>query len=271
MVALKTIGDMGKRIKESLSLRTYPLGVKFYKNSHEAEKMMMDIGAKRPLKDFNVRMALCQVINISRTYRLTLGVSTEDMWCTYGALAVGLLDELPEYLIAETSKWHAKDDTVGKAIWAFLEEKFLPLKSVNALIISPLETIKFEPDVVIVYGSPTQIAKIAKAFTWHGIFPEAKFAGLVACSSVSSAYLKDKPQLNIPCSGEWIAGRTEEDEIGIVFPAKDIGNVLEGLEGTKIIFPYPPPKFSLYEPRGPEGYKITYKDYVEWKTRKKHS
>jgi len=268
MVSLKTISDIGKRIRESLSLRTYPLGIKFYKDAYKTEEMMMNINVRRPLKDFGVRMALCQVINISRTYKLALGISAEDMWCTYGALAMGLLDEFPEYLIAETSKWHAKDDAVGKVIWEALKEKFLPLKSIHALVISPLETIRFEPDVIIVYGSPAQISKIAKAFTWHGIFPEAKFVGLVACSSISSTYLKDKPQFNMPCSGEWIVGRTEEDEIGIVFPAKNIGDVLEGLEGTKIIFPYPPPKFSLYEPRGPEGYKITYKDYIEWKTRK---
>lgn len=268
MIQVEAINVIGKRIKEYLSLRTYPLGVKFYKNLSDGEKVMVNVGARKPLKNFGIRMTLCQVVNTSRTYGWTLGASLEDMWCINGALAVGMLDEVPDFLTREVLKWHVKDDEVGRALVDVLERKFLPLKSVSALVISPLETIKFEPDVVVIYGSPTQIARIAKAFTWHGIFPETKFAGAVTCSSISSAYLSGEPQLNIPCSGEVILGRTEEDEVGIAFPAKDLEKMLEGLEGTKAVFPYPPPKFSLYEPRVPRSYKITYKDYVEWKASK---
>ncbi|MCX8176532.1 MAG: DUF169 domain-containing protein [Candidatus Bathyarchaeota archaeon] len=260
------IVENGKKIRNSLSLRTYPLGVKFCKHKEEAEKMM--IHARRPLKNFNLRMAVCQVVNMSRTYGWTLGMSEEDGWCIAGSLAMGLLSELPEYLPGEMSKWHAKDENAGKAIWEIVEKKLLPLKSVYAVLVAPLERIRFEPDVVVVYGTPTQVARIAKAFTWHGISAEMKFAGMIACSTISNAYLTGKPQVSIPCAGEVILGRSEEDEISISFPANNMEELLSGLDGTKFMFPYPPAKFSLYEPRAPKDYKITYNDYIEWKKQK---
>ncbi len=268
MSSQEKITEFGKKIKEVVSLHTFPLGIKFCKDAQEAEKIMAEIKARRPLTTFNVRMPVCQVINISRTHRWTLGMTLEDMWCIGGALMMGLLDEYPEYL-AELVKPHSKDVEAGKAIFETLEKRYLPLKSTYAVLVGPLEIIKFEPDVSVIYGTPTQIARIAKAFTWWGIIPEMKFAGLAACSFISNAYLTGKPQINIACGGEIMLGRTEENEIGIAFPTESVDKLLSGLDGTKFIFPYPPAKFSLYEPKIPEGYRITYKDYMEWKAQKR--
>ncbi len=268
MFSLEKVNEIGKKVKEALSLRTYPLGVKFCRSAQEAEKVMAEAKARRPLTEFNIRMPVCQAINTARTYRWTLGVTLEDSWCVGGSRAMGLLDELPEYLYDDIVKFHFKDEEAAKAVLEVAEKRYLPLKSTYAVLVGPLERIRFEPDLCVAYGTPTQIAKIAKAFTWWGVVPEMKFVGQAACSSISNAYLTGKPQISIPCSGEVLLGRTEEDEMSIAFPAKDLDKLLEGLEGTRFIFPYPPAKFSLYEPRVPEVYRISYKDYMEWKAKK---
>jgi len=268
--SLEKVNEIGRKVKEALSLRTYPLGIKFCKSSQEAEKIMTETKARRPLIAFNIRMAMCQVINISRTHGWVLGITLEDSWCIGGSHAMGLLDEPPEYLATDPQyiKAHFKDENAAKAVLEVAERRYLPVKSTYAILVGPLERIKFEPDVCTIYGTPTQIAKIAKAFTWWGIVPEMKFVGLAACSSVSNAFLTGKPQISIPCSGEVLLGRTEEDEISIAFPAECLDKLLSGLEGTRFVFPYPPAKFSLYEPRVPEGYRITYKDYMEWRAQR---
>jgi uncharacterized protein (DUF169 family) len=273
MPSFEKINEIGKSIRGSLSLRTYPLGIKFCKSAEETEKAIAEAKARRPLTAFNVRMSVCQVVNIARTHRWTLGMTFEDSWCIGGSLAMGLLDELPEYLYTDVQyvKFHFKDAEAAKAVLEVLEKRYLPLKSSYAVLVGPLERIKFDPDVCLIYGTPTQIAKIAKAFTWWGIVPEMKFVGQAACSSISNAYLTGKPQISIPCSGEVLLGRTEEDEISIAFPIKDLDKLLSGLEGTNFIFPYPPAKFSLYEPRVPEVYRISYKDYMEWKAKRAKS
>ncbi len=57
--------------------------------------------------------------------------------------------------------------------------------------------------------------------------------------------------------------------MGFTFPAKLMDDLVSGSEGIKLMFPYPPAKFMLYEPKVAEGYRITYKDYLEWKKSKK--
>ncbi|MGP3667658.1 MAG: DUF169 domain-containing protein [Candidatus Bathyarchaeota archaeon] len=269
MSTIEKLVENGVKVKEIMALRTYPLGIKFYKELKEAEEMLKR--SRKPLKDFNARMPFCQVVNISRTYGWVLGVTMDDMYCLAGAAAMGLLDEIPDFLAREMRSWHSKSEEAGKVIWESVKEKFLPQKTTQAILIAPLRRISFEPDVIVMYGSPTQVARMAKAFTWHGILPEFRFSGVISCSAISNAYLTGKPQVSIPCAGEVFLGRSEEDEVGLMFPAKLIDNLVSGLEGIKFMFPYPPAKFMLYEPRVPEGYKITYKDYLEWKKSKKES
>jgi len=264
MSSAEKLAEMSRKIKEDLGLRTHPLGIKFYKSKEFDEEFEK---ARRPLRNFNLRMALCQLINISRTYGWSVATTLDDSYCILGARVMGLIDETPEYLPEDIARFHAKDGETGRAIWEGLERKCLPLGTTYGILISPLTRMKAEPDVIVMYGTPTQIARLAKAFTWHGIFPEAMFIGVAACSSISKAYSSGKPQLSIPCAGEVFLGRSEEDEMSIVFPAKLMENLVTGLEGTRVMFPYPA-KFMMYEPRVLSGYRITYKDYEEWKKKK---
>jgi uncharacterized protein (DUF169 family) len=264
MSSIEKLVEMGKKVKEDLALRTHPLGIKFYKGKELDEELEK---ARRPLKNFNIRMPICQLINIARTYGWAVATTLEDSYCILGARVMGLINEVPEYLPEDITRFHAKDKETGKAIWEGLERKCLPLGSTSSILISPLVRMRTEPDVVVMYGTPIQVARLAKAFTWHGIFPETTFIGVAACSSIPKAYLSGKPQLSIPCAGEVFLGRSEEDEMSIAFPAKLMENLVTGLENTKIMFPYPA-KFMIYEPRVLSGYRITYKDYEEWKKRK---
>jgi len=259
------LAEMAKKVKEDLALRTHPLGVKFYKSKELDEELEK---ARRPLRNFNVRMPICQLVNISRTYGWAVAMTLEDAYCIVGARVMGLIDEVPEYLFEDVARFHAKDGEAGRAIWEGVEKRCLPLGSTHSVLISPLTRMKVQPDVIVMYGTPIQVAKLAKAFTWHGIFPEMTFIGAAACSSISKAHLSGKPQLSIPCAGEVFLGRSEEDEMSIAFPAKLMEDLVTGLEGTKLAFPYPA-KFMIYEPRILiSGYRITYKDYEEWKMRK---
>jgi len=105
------------------------------------------------------------VVNISRTYGWVLGVTMGDMYCLGGAVTIGLLDELPEFLPQTMSSRNAKNEEAGKIIWEGVKNKFLPLKGTQAILISPLGRIRFEPDTIVMYGTPTQVARMVKAFT----------------------------------------------------------------------------------------------------------
>ncbi len=264
---VEKIVKSGKELKEKLSLQTHPLGIKFCKSKEEAD----GTGLRRFSERFgDAKVPICQAINISRTYGTPFLLGSENSFCIIGAISMGLLDEIPDYFEELIHPWHAKSKEAAEKIKENLKSRFLPLKSTYALAISPLERLKFDPDVLVIYGTPTQISKIAKAFAWHGIIPKLSFLGLAACSSISNSHITREPVIGIPCAGELVFGRTEETEISIAFPAEKIDELMDGLEGTRRILPYPVPKYLLYEPRILlEGYKISYKDYLEWKERRK--
>jgi uncharacterized protein (DUF169 family) len=60
-----------------------------------------------------------------------------------------------------------------RAVFEVLEEVYSTIKGTYAVFVGPLERmrIRFEPDVFLIYGTLTQISRIAKAFTWWGTFP----------------------------------------------------------------------------------------------------
>ncbi|WP_054856853.1 DUF169 domain-containing protein [Vulcanisaeta sp. JCM 16159] len=179
-------------------------------------------------------MTVCQVINTARHGR-AMAFTLEDMFCIAGAYLFGLVPEYPDFLQAPISR-HTISDEAKKRINSRYFENALPEGSVKAVLVAPLEGINFVPDVVDVYGTPTQVNSIAKALIWHGIFPEIDVLGLISCSMVTKAYKTKKPQIKIPGSGEIAWGRTGEDEISIVIPLEHIDKVLSGLEGVKSIY-----------------------------------
>jgi uncharacterized protein (DUF169 family) len=257
MVSVDELRVFGREVKARLGLRTYPIGIKFCIEPCDLS------GFKRP-RDFGVHMAVCQVINISRVYGWPMAFTLDDMFCIGGAYLFGLVPEYPKFL-EESPDWHTSSADAKKYIQQKYLERALPQGSTKAVLVAPLEKITFMPDVIDIYGTPTQISAIAKALIWHGIFPETGFIGLSSCSFITNAHKTRKPQINLPSSGEVAWGRTEEDEISMIIPVEHVDKILSGLDGISRIYPYPVPKFAFYEPRPPRGYKITYKDYEEWK------
>jgi uncharacterized protein (DUF169 family) len=185
------------------------------------------------------------------------------------AALFGLMDEIPDYFSELMYPWHAESPEKGEEILEeLLEKRSLPLGSVSSVVFGPLTRIRFMPHVAVIYGSPSQIAKIAKAAAYYGHISRVAFLGVAACSSITTAYRSGEPVISIPCSGELILGRTEEGELSIAFPIDLLDEIVDGLDKTDFIMPYPIPKFLRYEPMVPKEYKISYEHYLEWKEKR---
>lgn len=260
---IEDIKKAGETLRNKLSLRTYPLGIRFCKGEELPAK------ARTPHKDFGIRMATCQAINMSRTYGYHIVMKADDQFCMISAALFGMIEEVPEYFMELIYPWHTKNMEIGKNVFNQLFKRRLSTNGTYSIAIGPLARIRFEPHIAVIYGSPTQIAKIAKACTWCGDLPDLTFLGVAACSSITSAYLTGNPKISIPCAGELILGRTEEDEVYIAFPIEKLGDIIKGLEHTDFIMPYPVTKYISYEPIVPDEYKISYKHYIEWKRKGK--
>jgi uncharacterized protein (DUF169 family) len=254
---IEEVRNLGRELRARLGLRTYPVGIKFCGEDCDVSRF------KRP-QDFGVHMAVCQVINTVRRHGKPIAFKLEDMFCMVGAYIYGLVPEYPEYL-GEVLKWHTSSEEVKSFLTLKLQEKALPQGSIKAVVVTPLETAEVVPDVAVIYGTPTQISAIARALIWHGIFPEISSNWFFTCSAAVGAHRSKRPHVSIPSSGEVVWGWSEEDEVSVSLPVEHLEKILTGLENIKRIYPYPPARFMLYEPLAPRGYRITYKDYLEWK------
>jgi uncharacterized protein (DUF169 family) len=137
----------------------------------------------------------------------------------------------------------------------------LPTGSFEALVVSPMDRLAIEPDVIVAYGVPGQIGKIAKAFTWHGEAVQGVYLGAAGCSAIVLAYAEWKPVISVPGGGEKVFAGTNDYEMSIIFPADRLDDVLSGLAATQSILPYPTVCSTLVnEPVVPEDFHITYRD-----------
>lgn len=258
-MAIEEFSTRGMELKNRLALQR-PVGLKFCKSAAE-----IPVAARRPRRDFQIHMSLCQAVNQARTAGYTIGMERDDMYCAIAASLLGLAEfDFSFY------PDHVKDQAAACKLDAVYQERnaLLPAGSFEAVVISPLDRLMVDPDVIIAYGTPGQIGKIAKAFTWHGEPVQAVYLGGASCTAVVLAYAEWKPVIAIPGSGEKVLAGTNDYELDIVFPADQIEDVLTGLEGTQKSLPFPTVCSTLLnEPVVPTEFKFTYKDLPPEKPR----
>jgi uncharacterized protein (DUF169 family) len=251
-MSISAFVEKGAEFKNLLALQK-PLGLKFCQSLDE-----IPAKARRPIRDFKVHMAICQAVNLSRTFGYTFALTLEDMFCLPGAAVFGLCDFRYSFY-----PHHVKDEEAGRKLDVFFHEKnvLIPKGAFQALVISPLDRLLVEPDLILAYGSPAQISKVAKAIAWHGETITSTYAGGLGCSSYVTSFAEKRPLIKVAAGGEKVLAGTGEHEMDIVFPADRLDDVLEGLKGTQRMLPYPMVSTAfLSEPSVPEDYKITFRE-----------
>jgi len=245
-------------VKAYLGLRTYPVAVKLL-----GEGESPPAGFKRPLRDFGTRLPACRALNVARTYGWPIAQSVEDMFCVIGAAALGMVEE-PSYVYeAGLVSKHAQDDEVARRLYEVLRNRFLEPGSCSAVLFTPLHKLSFEPDVVVAYGTPTQVAVMLKALAWSGVITKMEFVGIASCTAMTYVVKGAPATLSLPCAGERLLGLTEEDEAWVALRPELFPELAKGLRAIRRIFPYPPIK-PLEEPRAPEWYPMGLEDYERW-------
>jgi uncharacterized protein (DUF169 family) len=242
----------GAELKNAIALQRL-VGLKFCKSEEEIPPK-----ARRPVRDFKYHMPLCMAVNQARTVGFTIGLSLADNYCLAGASVFGLTKF--EYSFFPH---HVKDQEAGCKLDAFFKERdaLIPAGTYQAIVVSPLDRLQIEPDIIIAYGQPGPVGRIAKSFTWHGDTVTPLYFGGLGCSAVVLSHVEQKPVLCIPAGGEKVLAGTNDYEMSIVLPAARLDDVLTGFKGTQRMLPYPTVCSTLMnEPSVPDDYHITYKE-----------
>lgn len=246
------------KLLELLRLRTFPVAMKWLPEEKALEKIEK---LRRP----HHQGVLCQIITAVRTYGMTMGAIDEDLLSPACSGMLGLA-ERPDYVM----------DGKFKATFWFQNQKegekfeklypVVPVDKNKAVALAPLKEEKFDPDIILLYGTPAQMILAINGLQWKDYEPLQFYCiGEGACAdSIARCYLTKKPALSIPCYGERTYGHVAEEGLAMAIPAGTLDKLIEGLEGlAKRGIRYPIPftgALADMTPGVPKVYQEMFKD-----------
>jgi uncharacterized protein (DUF169 family) len=236
-----------------LRVETHPLSIKFIKRGTEIPE-----GVMRPSK-MGIKMALCQINTIARRWNIGVAVTPEEINCAAALLAFGWGDlgdlnreeELTDFMVsAGYIMDHDKARSSLKTQPFFKGEKKFSSKG---LIVAPIDAgVIEEPDVILIYGNPAQIARLVQSMIYieGGVIESRAHLGLSCISEMIEPIVSKKAIYAVPGRGERQLGMAADDEMAFALPAVKFQDLLTGLretdeKGTK----YPIQQFLFFEPR----------------------
>jgi uncharacterized protein (DUF169 family) len=221
-------------LESSIRLRTPPLGWKVFDKVEDLENVSR-------LRRLPTKVTMCQLLTLSRTLGWTLGATQKDLflWCSF---VYGFRSDLPEtFKKAYSNQWFKTREDYEKKL---ASTPVIPAGK-EALVIAPLASGSIDPDVVIFYANPAQMAVVINGLQFEDYEKiEMSNVGETACAdSIVNCYNTKKPSITIPCFGERRFGAVNEDELIAALTPETTEKLLKGLAGLRavgIFYPIPP-------------------------------
>ncbi len=247
--------DAAAQLKEALRLRTEPLGIAFLK-----DPAALPPNTRRPSQVFGKKVTICQGVTMARVYGWAVGLTREDLLCVPGMLAFGFTPAADPIL--ELAQLFCEVGFNGEMGPALKEVESMPRfapEEIAAIYLAPLERLALDPDVVGVWGNAAQMMRLIQAANYSlGEKVRGDFSGKVECSSYLIApYRTGQVTVSIPGMGDRIFSMTQDDELVISFPARQLPGLLTGLKeaARKIGARYPITVYQNFSPVFPPAYE----------------
>lgn len=249
---MSTWEEKGAILENLLKLETLPLGVRIIGDEKECPAK-----AKRP-RDFNEKMALCQLVTMARRYRWTTAAFPEEMTCFFPVVALGWRKVVCEEDMANFFlhvKYCSNERVAKRRTEDFLKNR---PKLGAGLVYSPLNKLTIEPEAVLIYGNPAQLMRLIRGYVnFTGLPIQSNFLGGLSCAeSLIACRSRHQAQVIVPGNGERVFGMTNDHEMSFYVPADQIDDLIGGLQSEHDagVSRYPIPFFQFFTPRFPKDY-----------------
>ena len=218
-----------ERIDEAISTyvksQTYPLAIKMLRSEDEIPQ-----GAKRPLRDFEVPFSLCQALALGRREGLSIVLDKDSQSCPIVLAGLGFVR--PEeylsgkYILAPINQSNEARARAAEAMPRFEFGKF------KYILISPIQTASFDPDVILFYGSGVQVMRMIQAAVFaSGEALTLKSIGSGGCLlPLVAPVLEGQCKYAVPGNGERRMGLIADGELAFGMPKKRFEEVVDGLK-----------------------------------------
>jgi uncharacterized protein (DUF169 family) len=234
-----------EEITRMIRPQSYPLGMKLIKDENTLPEK-----AVRPAK-YGINISLCQWTTMARRWKRILGAVADDINCSPCLAALGLKKMENSKALSEYFLDMGYLDSIELAEKATKELEPIPYGEIRGIAVFPLEMAPIDPDIVLIYGTPAQMARLASGYLYHhGELIESRTTGFgISCLSAVKPHFTGKPAFVHPGRGERILAGTGESEMFMTLPAKFCESLLDGLKktedkGTR----YPVQSYMIYQP-----------------------
>ncbi len=231
---------------------TFPVAVRMLSSAGEIPEK-----ARMPKRDLGMTMSVCQGIALARRYGWSMAMGEEDMLCPLGALTLGFLPPKSKFLDGSFNvPFYEKSQNVRARIARGLPR--LEQDNYTHFVAAALHRADFEPQVIIVYGNPAQIARLIQAAVYGTGEPVVSSSiGSAACGEeITRPILTDQCQFIVVGGSDRVFAQTQDHEASFAVPIGKVDVLIEGLEAThKAGMRYPTPSFLTFKPQFPPSFK----------------
>jgi uncharacterized protein (DUF169 family) len=214
----------GSDLEKMVLLRTYPIAIKMLKNDSEIPK-----GAVRPKRDRGEHYAACQAFAAARRQGLTLAMFLEDHWCFEPIISYGLVETPQDYLEGSASAFFIRDKEAAKKRGR--EMSRLPVGKYAGMVIGPLKTANYTPDLTMVYCNATQLRHLLFSLMYtNGYRVDSRLDPIGSCvHSVVPSLLTDECKVTVPDPGDYGRAMAGDDEMILTVPSARMKELMDGV------------------------------------------
>ena len=155
--------------------------------------------------------------------------------CKGGSSALGLQETPEKIKTGEFYQSLGRFSSLGSAKRTMESiPKIEPM--MKAIIYAPLESNKFDPDVVVIICNPAQAMRLAQAMIYNrGGRVEASFSGIqsVCADAVAGPFINNTANFTIGCSGSRQYADIKPDEVIVGMNGENIGCLVTALVSMK--------------------------------------
>ncbi len=227
---IKTIQDYGVELRSLFDMRTRPIGIKFLRPDEETPA-----NAVSPTKDLKCHMAVCQAKAAARRDGKTIVMSKEDHWCWNPLIVYGLVpceEGTTEFDVVCKYIGVKDPDDAKKVLAGFPKLKY---GEFDRLVVGPMESAEFIPDVVLLYCTPAQLRAMLFAAKQEngGIIPSS-FDAVDSCAyAVTNPILDGNYRITVPDPGDYERALAAEDEMIFSIPLARLEKFVECSRGAR--------------------------------------
>ncbi|MCD6359137.1 MAG: DUF169 domain-containing protein [Dehalococcoidia bacterium] len=245
------IQKINQTLEKYIRPQTFPVAVRLVSSVGEIPDRV-----RMPKRDLGMPVALCQGIALARRYGWAMAMGVEDMQCPLGALTLGFLPAKDKFLDGSFNVpfWVKNQDVRAKIARGMPR---LEVGKYTYVVAAPLARADFEPQVIIIYGNPSQVSRLVQAAiyaTGESVI-SSSVGGLACGAEITRAILTDQCQFAVVGGGDRAVAQAHDDEMSFAMPVSKIGVIIEGLEAThKAGMRYPTTSFLTYKPQFPPSF-----------------